>query len=73
MVQVNKTGFQKWCFRRKLDALYYGASIQLALFNAYLYLRYIVKYHRRPKKISQEEAERVVKELFTEYKETKLP
>lgn len=68
MRQINQTGFKGWYYRRKLDVLYYGSNIQFALFNAYLYLRYIVKYHHKPKKKSQEEAERVVKQLFEQCK-----
>ena len=69
MERRKETEFQIWCFRRKLDALYYLSGLQVALFDAYLYLRYIVKYHRRPRRASKEEAERVVKHLMEQYKE----
>ena len=69
MERRKETSFQRWCFRRKLDVLYYWSSLQVVLFDAYLYLRYIVKYHRRPRRASKEEAERVVKHLMEQYKE----
>ena len=69
MERRKETSFQRWCLRRKLDVLYYLSGLQLALFNTYLYLRYIVKYHRRPRRASKEEAERVVKQLMEQYKE----
>jgi hypothetical protein len=69
MERRKETNFQRWCFRRKLDVLYYWSGLQLAVFNAYLYIRYIVKYHRRPRRRSREEAERVVKQVMEQYKE----
>ena len=69
MERRKETSFQRWCFRRKLDVLYYWSGLQLAVFNAYLYIRYIVKHHHRPRRASKEEAERVVKQLMKQYKE----
>ena len=69
MERRKETSFQRWCFRRKLDVLYYWSSLQVVLFDAYLYIRYIVKHHHRPRRASKEEAERVVKQLMKQYKE----
>ena len=71
MRQRKEVGFQRWWYQRKLDILYCWSSLQLALFNAYLYLRYVVKHHRRPEKVSKSEAEKIVKQLFAEYEEQK--
>ena len=69
MERRKETSFQRWCLRRKLDVLYYWSGLQLAIFDAYLYIRYIVKYHRRPRRASKEEAERVVKQIMKQYQE----
>lgn len=45
------------------------SCVQLGTLNAYLYVKYVVKNHRRPRRIPQEEAEAFVKELFEKYKD----
>ena len=69
MRQMKGTGLQRWWYRRKLDVLYYCSSLQLALFNAYLSLRYAMKHHHRPERGSKAEAEIIMKKLLAEHNE----
>jgi hypothetical protein len=56
-----RTVFQKWGFRIKLNLMYYFTKAQLGVMNTYLTIRYVLKNHKLPERVSEEEAEAVVK------------
>lgn len=64
-----KWNFSRFCEYMKWTILYYLSCVQLGTLNAYLYVKYVVKNHRRPRRIPKEEAEAFVKELFEKYKD----
>ena len=68
MGRKGKRSFSQFRDYMKWTVLYYISCIQLGTLNAYLYIRFVVKHHRRPKRIPRAEAEAMVKELYEKYK-----
>lgn len=63
-----KWSFSWVCEYLKWTVLYYISCVQLGVYNLYLYIRFVVKNHRRPQRVPKEEAEAFVKELFEKYR-----
>jgi hypothetical protein len=56
-----RTVFQKWGFRIKINFMYYFTGVQFWVLNTYLTIRYVLKHHKLPDRVSEEEATAVVK------------
>lgn len=65
---IRRTIFQKWCFRIKINFMYYFTGAQLWIMNTYLTIRYIIKHHKLPSKVSEDEAMSVVNAAIADAK-----